>query len=197
MTATGPGHVAQAVLLLELLERQQLEPNVVSFSSAITALAQSAFGRWSLALHLLRCCDSANVVTYNACIAACGSQWQRALQLLQVGPGEERSVYDVGEEKCLDNEDLPSVQLEPSEVTFAAAVHACAEASEWPHAFQLLKEMEDAGCGSQDIMSFNSAISACEKSSEWHYALQLFQETVLGSRASTSCERWDAATDEW
>ncbi len=71
--------------MLERCESAGIKPNVITYSSAISARKKG--GELQRALVLLEHCESAgikpNVITYNASISACekGGQWQRAFGL--------------------------------------------------------------------------------------------------------------------
>eukprot|EP00438_Fugacium_kawagutii_P017746 Skav203039 [mRNA] locus=scaffold583:621631:624454:+ [translate_table: standard] len=90
-TEGHPGSLAkgsQSSLALDLLQqmpRKQVTPNVISYSSAISAFAKG--GDWQMALDLLQEMQTAatppNVISYNAAISACekGKHWEMALRL--------------------------------------------------------------------------------------------------------------------
>lgn len=70
---------AAALHWLQRAQDRFLEPSVVSYTTAITALRQSS--QWQLTLEFLD--KKWTLPTYNACITAVGAAWQQALCLLE------------------------------------------------------------------------------------------------------------------
>jgi pentatricopeptide repeat domain-containing protein 1 len=73
--------------LLDAMQQAGLQPNLISYSAAISACAKG--GSWARALSLLAEMRTAghepNVISYSAAMSACdkGGQWAKALALLR------------------------------------------------------------------------------------------------------------------
>lgn len=61
------------------------------------------------------------------------------------------------------------------EVSFTAAIDACAQGGAWEMALALLDEMRDEGIP-PTVRSFSTAISACGKGQQWGRAVALLRE---------------------
>ena len=70
---------AAALHWLQRAQDRFLEPSVVSYTTAITALRQSS--QWQLTLEFLD--EKWTLPTYNACITAVAAAWQQAFCLLE------------------------------------------------------------------------------------------------------------------
>ena len=86
--------------------------------------------------------------------AATQNQWQQALELLA---------------------EMQAQGLEPSVITYSAAISACKKGSRWQQALELLTEMQAQGL-EPGVITYSAVISACEKGSQWHEALGLLAE---------------------
>ncbi|CAJ1401757.1 unnamed protein product [Effrenium voratum] len=146
------GEWQQALAALRALEELQVELNVVSYTSAISACA----GQWEqalLAFEHLRSSIQASVVSYNSAISSCGpfGHWHRACQLLG---------------------DLQMARLAADEVSYGAAVHACEVAGDWESALHLCCQL--ASRMGPEAVSWSAGISACGACLQWQHALALF-----------------------
>jgi len=146
--------------LLGELKRLPIQPNVVSYSAAISACEKA--GRADDALALL---DELkvraqrdpsmrpSVVTYSAAIAACAKAG-RADDALE--------LFD--ELKALARHDS---SMRPNVVTYSAAIAACGKAGLVDRATTLLAELNDVAARDPsirpDIVAYNAAIVACAK----------------------------------
>ena len=103
----------RALALLEEMKSRSVEPDVISFSAAISACG--AGGQWERALSLLEEMRTRgvepNVYSFNATISACekAGQWERALALL---------------------EEMRTRGVKPDVVSFSAAISACEQCGE-------------------------------------------------------------------
>ncbi|CAJ1373213.1 unnamed protein product [Effrenium voratum] len=143
VSACAQGHAWQQALgFLRTARRQQLQ-SVSMVNTAISACAASK--QWRQALHLLQ----PDLVSYNAFLAACESQWELALTALQ----------------CMQQR-----LLRPDLISFNSMLTTFAKGAEWQRALALLAHPLAA----QDHISCNVAISACYKGMRWQAALLLF-----------------------
>ncbi|CAE8596114.1 unnamed protein product [Polarella glacialis] len=204
------------------MPQMKCNPNVVSYSSAISACEKG--GQWQLAMELLAEMPekriSPNEVSYNAAISACekGREWQLALGLLaqmsEVKVAPNRISFHAAISACGKASywqmavgllcRMPQLMVLPNEISYNAAITACGKGSQWHIALELLNEMPARALTPDDV-SFNAAISACEKAREWQRALGLLalmpQLRVAPNKISygasiSACEkvaRWDLA----
>ena len=99
-----------------------MEPNVISYSSAISARSKGQQWEQALSSRL-----EPNVISYSSAISACskGQQWEQALSLLS----EMRSSW-----------------LQPDVISYNSAISACDKGRQWEQALSLC--IEDAYGGS-------------------------------------------------
>lgn len=174
--------------VLQLLGKPKVEPDLISYSAAISACGKAK--QWMLALCLLRESQNlaleVNIVTYNAAITACDDSWQRALQLFtECRSTMRRSIvsYNAVMAACetahcwawclafLDALATPDV------VSFSTAISACGKAGEWRRALEVLSA--GYATSSANAVALNASISACEKTSEWQQASLLLRRSQL------------------
>merc|ERR1712048_480113 len=71
----------------EGMQKARIQPNVISFSAAISACEKGAQWPWALSLFdgMQKARIQPDVITFNAAIHACGSagEWQRASELFE------------------------------------------------------------------------------------------------------------------
>ena len=134
------------MLLLREAQQRQLQANIVTLSSAISACEKA--GHWRTALQLLGEASCSGVelgtIAYNAAISACEKccRWIEALVLLS-------------EMSCL--------KLEQSDITRSASIVACARGAAWEQALCLFSDGDLAETsGSEMFSACASTISACE-----------------------------------
>ncbi|CAK9104702.1 Pentatricopeptide repeat-containing protein At1g62930 [Durusdinium trenchii] len=190
ITACERGNSWQGALdLLGTMSLQQLIPDVITFSAAISA----AGIQWPVVIELLESSIqlrvTPNQISYSASISACekGHQWITALDLLS----------------CMFREDVT-----PNEISFSAAISSCEKASRWPIACSLLASMSTLRL-QVDAISYNPVIVASANGCEWELALSLFSEMpakLLAPDAfsytavTTACARtsqWQIALALW
>lgn len=94
-----------------------------------------------------------DIISYNAAITARRNRWQLCLALLHA---------------------LPAARLEPTVVTFNAAMSACESASLWQMALEVLRVLHLHLQAS--VVTFLTAISACGKGQKWEAACELLTE---------------------
>ena len=99
------------------MRSSQLEPNVISYNSAISACSKGQ--QWEQALNLLSEMRSSwlqpDVISYHSAISACdkGRQWEQALRLLL---------------------EMRSSRLEPNVMSYNSAISACDKGQQWEQA---------------------------------------------------------------
>ena len=131
--------------------------SILSFCSLLEA------NQWTWALTILSAMSSnsveADVVTYNACVAACekGSQWQQVLSLM--GEMQMASVL-------------------ANLITYNAAITACANVLVWLHTLCLLQHAEREQLQA-NVISYSEAVRACKVVTS--YAPNLFD--LLGGKS--------------
>ncbi|CAM9832210.1 unnamed protein product, partial [Laminaria digitata] len=144
----------KALELLGSIETRNLVPDVISFTSTMSACGRA--GEWQRALDIMDVMLERNVepniVTYGTAISACarGGRWKRALSLL---------------------EDMPSRGVDPNAHTYGSAIHACVVGGERKRALALLEEMMERGVP-PDSVAFNAAMAAVDG---WAAALRLME----------------------
>eukprot|EP00913_Durusdinium_trenchii_P025933 g24333.t2 len=112
-------------------------------------------------------------------------QWQEALKLFEA---------------------IPKGQVQPSVISYNAAISACEKGWQWQHALKLFEAVPKAQV-QPSVISYNAAISACEKGWQWQQALKLFwaipktkgrPNVISYSAAISSCEKggqWQEALE--
>ena len=136
--------------LLEAPRAAHLEPNVVSYSSAMTACERVSL--WEMVLNLLveaeQLPEKANAFSYSSAIVACGqveSGWQRALALW--------------------SQMISASQPSPNVVAFNATLTALERATCWQLACSLLEQFEDQTRSNlpltPDALSYSAVATAC------------------------------------
>eukprot|EP00913_Durusdinium_trenchii_P024253 g22771.t1 len=130
---------ALAVQLLREMPERRLSPNVVSFSTAMSACRS----QWQRCLQLLEAlCEEAkpNSISFNAAINACVGRWQVTLQLLH---------------------EMDSRLMDPNLISFTGAMGACTTGSQWPKALSLFRQLRQWK-HLPDLISWNAAMAAAE-----------------------------------
>ena len=208
---------AKAFDFFEQLREQKLEPNVVSFSTVISACQKQEDA--AAALDLLASMDRShivpNTITYSSAISACErAHWtELALSLfhsmqrvdLQADCICYNSVISACEkgkraETALDLlETMRATRVQTTGVTYSAVISACDKCSLLRRGCQLLGEMKDAQIESS-VVAYNALISACSRLSRLSKALRLYgqlkdeslQPTVVTcSSLVNACENSD------
>ena len=80
---------------------------------------------------------------------------------------------------------MKSSGVEPSVISYNAAISACEKGGQWEPALQLLEEMKSSGI-EPDVISYSAAISACEKGGRRERVLELLDEINAESLSQTS-----------
>ena len=136
-------------MALHFLEKSPWD--VLTFNSGLNVCAKA--GKWQICLHILSSMKKKDVVSYSICISSFekSSQWQHAVGLLQ---------------------DMLQSKVEPSEVSFNAAISACK--SQTHIALSLFEDMELLKV-QRSVVTFNAALTACDKGN-WQEALHLMEK---------------------
>ena len=163
--ACGFGGQWQIVLaLLESMRNSKLALDEATRSCVINAFACG--GHWELALDFFKSSlkgsregadmCTRDLVSYTAAIAACerGSQWQRALELLET---------------------FESFKETPDTVMFNAAISAAQSGARWEVSLSQLGRMQTLTVR-VDAVTQNTVLSACEVVSFWQLAVGIFRE---------------------
>ncbi|CAK9028111.1 unnamed protein product [Durusdinium trenchii] len=172
---------ALAVQLLREMPERRLSPNVVSFSTAMSACRS----QWQRCLQLLEAlCEEAkpNSISFNAAINACVGRWQVTLQLLH---------------------EMDSRLMDPNLISFTGAMGACTTGSQWPKALSLFRQLRQWK-HLPDLISWNAAMAAAEAGAKWQLIIQLWKEMTMApnnisfTSAIAACEaasQWRNACD--
>eukprot|EP00435_Cladocopium_sp_Y103_P033952 s2279_g8.t1 len=132
-----------------------LQPDIISFNSAMRACARA----WPRSLTLLEDLEKqklqADVISYSSIMAALPAEaWCLALTLLQ---------------------QMSRRRVEADLVCFNAAIGACAIA--WLQAIAVLEDLQGhLGAQAADIISYNAVLNALGKGTLWQQALHLLQQ---------------------
>lgn len=108
-------------------------------------------------------------------IRACGSDWRKAVELLDALKGEGKATlrtYNASIQVCARNRepakalelllDMEEYNIYPDVVSLSSVVNACAKARMWRPALEVLDSMAHFGVR-PNVVTLNAAISACEK----------------------------------
>jgi pentatricopeptide repeat domain-containing protein 1 len=145
-------HLIQFIVHLKL-ENYGVSPNVVVYSSAISACARADPPDHTLALELLAEAAtkelSMNAVGYNAALSACAraGQWEPAIQLLQ----------DM-EEQSSTNPQVPR----PDAVTYGTVLAACERGEQWDLVLKYANRLQEQNLA-LDGLSLTSVLHACQQ----------------------------------
>ena len=174
-----------------LLLHSMMQPDVISYSSAIRACEKA--GRWDMALCLVEAMPSrsleVDLICWSSTISACEKSgcWELAICLLH------EKTHGMGSMGSICSMDI---------ITINSALSACEKAGQWRAALQLfsgfLVEVQ------RDTISLNAVLSACEKAGRWQLAADLlhsassqrFQADIVSYNAViASCEdgSWEFA----
>eukprot|EP00435_Cladocopium_sp_Y103_P033078 s1240_g8.t1 len=168
-----------ALQLVADVVETRLEPNVQTYTAAISSCRE----QWPRALQLLLEMQTshleANIITYSAVISCC--PWQWALQLLvELEEGHLQSdvvLYNTVLRAC---EGQPSVVLAlysrlqqmglADHVTYSTAINA----SGWQDAMLLLQQMHGQRMPG-NVVVYNAGLKSCESSSAWQAAMKILE----------------------
>lgn len=146
---------------LELLRAMPMQPDAVAVTAAMTACIHG--GEPLQALDLFDTLEDPDTVAFNTAVAACGTDWRRALVLLK--KARNQGAADV--------------------ITFSSAIAACEKAGEAETAIAVLRVME--ACGPPpNVVTYNAALSACAKGHQnWGTLLETFNAMTVAPDAIT------------
>eukprot|EP00439_Symbiodinium_sp_Y106_P062000 s3086_g9.t1 len=179
---------------VSMVRSMGLQPNVVTFNTALAASGHNDFAGWSVALQIRASIPdivSTEIITEVTVVSVCSKQlqWQTAANLFcslssaALEPnivGCNAMVFAFGQ-SCRWRDAVAMVEtaggFRPNTVTFNSALASSQKAAEWELAARWIEEMR---CGHlrPTTMSCNAAISACEKSSRWRISLELLTDMV-------------------
>ncbi|CAE7412707.1 Comt [Symbiodinium natans] len=183
--AAGRREWQVALSLLDQLKMQEMQPDVKSYTQALSAFEGSSC--WQKALSLLFTADElgmTNDICYTAAMRACSDEWQWSLALLSRLPNPDRRAFNVALNSCAkaSKRQVALTLLRripaPDAVSYNSALTACVGADGWMEALVLLAELADDA----DTISFNVVLAACEAAGAWLASLQLLE--CLGSNCN-------------
>ena len=213
----------QAVELLYEAQRRGLKLDVVSYSSAIAALA--ARGEYDRVIGLIGAMQEQGVeptaFSWTAAIRACerAGEWQKALGLFSglraTGDAADLPTWHAAISAAgssgnveLAKSFLEEMRAEPElNVTlraFNGVLKACERAADWDGAVKLMMQMKSEGLP-PDKVSYTSTIGALGRAYEWETALGLWQQMLAEGidfdsfalhnllRAVTLADQWEVA----
>lgn len=162
------GEWKKAFLLLKEMESSaaaglegSIKPNIVCYTSVITALQQNQEWRKSLNLlvKMLNTGLAPDVQTYNAVLSACASagETHMALKIFQA---------------------MKVQGLAPDEVTYATTIVACWRGNEWRQAIEMLSAMKAAGF-SPNMITVTLVIDTLDKAKKFDLAVILISLVSL------------------
>ncbi|CAE7571881.1 PTAC2 [Symbiodinium sp. CCMP2592] len=153
--ARFPGQWQAALALLCSMPQHALQPNVFSFTAAISAMAKCT--RWQLAEGLFELMQdslvSRNVVSFNATLNAYAraGKWDSAQKAL---------------------ESMPCARVCPDAISISTAISACKRAGNWKAAVGFLAA-STALRAPVTTVTCNALLSVCESASQWQIAMAL------------------------
>lgn len=175
----------RALEILRRMPEEDVEPDVISYNSAIAVLGGA--GRVDEAVALLRemINDGGNgirgsvmpdTITWNSAISAAGNagDWELALELL-------REMISYGER--LDREER---RVRPDMISYSTALKALAPHGRWKEAEALLREMPLTTGVAPNPLCYSQAIAACGAAGEADRALALLEEINSASQTPPS-----------
>eukprot|EP00434_Breviolum_minutum_P001033 symbB.v1.2.000907.t1/scaffold27.1/size414596/15 len=163
------------------MSKFHLEPNVVSYNTAMGATATA--DAWQMTLELFQHDGTeGDQISYSSAMT-CGRFRWRGVQIggfcgkttLEgynpvIAAAAAASTWDIAIQLF---EEMPKADC----FSYTALTTACARTSQWQKALLLWTEMFQMQVESSDI-SYNAVMSACEKGGQWELSLQLFDDVA-------------------
>eukprot|EP00435_Cladocopium_sp_Y103_P022248 s3437_g5.t1 len=178
-----------ALAVFQRLHLKKLQPDLLSFNTALSACA--SWRRWEEVLSLLdvqsRSPASPDAVGLSTAISSLPArQWATALQLFDAAEAKDTvlcgsAISVLSKASEWQNAlvlffDMGRLQVRPNTFTCSAALSACDKGLQWILALELLKRCRRDRL---DGRAYCSALSACGKASQWPKALELFRQSQL------------------
>ncbi|CAM9604254.1 unnamed protein product, partial [Ectocarpus sp. 12 AP-2014] len=197
------GDLRRAVVLLEMMREDGIDPDQRSYSAAIaTAGIRGLWEEVQGFLETMRTEDlTPDTVTFNTAIKAvadigqCDVAFSLLAEMKNEGLTPDQISYNgvlgacgnAGEWKAALRllEDMRQAGVTPNAYNYSAAMDACGKAGRQREALALLEHMRKAGVRA-DTACYNAAIDACSVAMDWTAALQLLQEMKLGVAGAAS-----------
>ena len=136
----------EALMLMEMAEGWRMTPDVVLWSSVLSACGK--VDAWPMALEIMSEASKKelqrDVTFYNIAMKACDGRWQWTLEIL---------------------EQMKLAQVQVDTFTMNSLLSATVQGGQWRLAMQVLEEMDESGVGA-DIITFNTLLNAA-----WHKRL--------------------------
>eukprot|EP00933_Yihiella_yeosuensis_P032972 TRINITY_DN26656_c0_g1_i1.p1 TRINITY_DN26656_c0_g1~~TRINITY_DN26656_c0_g1_i1.p1 ORF type:complete len:366 (-),score=63.82 TRINITY_DN26656_c0_g1_i1:18-1115(-) len=153
--------------IFEEMPSIDVQPNIVCFSSAITACARREKWQQALCVFNSMALQSVhpNTISCNATLDALakGAQWKIALDL----------IFQGDHHKHYESKSLNSANFDV--ISYSSALSACAEAGRWQSAVAVLMFMLQQTSVKPNATTFAAALSTCKKGSRWEEALHLLE----------------------
>ncbi|CAE7557791.1 unnamed protein product [Symbiodinium sp. CCMP2592] len=173
-----------ALSFLRGFRGRSLQPDVVTYNTALSACSKGS--RWQLALALHRAGPGfAAAPALRACSQ--GQQWQLGLEFLRSLRAEDLDLraLTAGIQACSLGgcwqlalqllHEMEGLRHSADAIAISAAMGACEKAGHWAQALSLFRGLRGRGL-EPDVVSFNSALSSCARGEAWQTALQLLWE---------------------
>ncbi|CAE7773769.1 EMB2654 [Symbiodinium sp. CCMP2456] len=180
---------AAELVHLSQMQSQQLEPNVITLSSVLSALAVAS---WETSLDLLAEAQKRemqpNEFALSAATSGCeqSAEWEIASHLLrEVGVGLQASLsWNAAASAAATGSawghvvallrTLPTQSLRADLLTMSAAVSSMVGHRRWTYALFFLCEHSVLSTES-DVVIYSAGMTSCEECQEWRWALQLLK----------------------
>lgn len=171
---------------------KSLNPNVIIYSSLITAMTASETSEWwPKALSLLEEMRAKDLTPSRICLNGVISvlerarQWQRALLVLDDMDKPDEMSFCLAISACSRGQNwqwaLEIFQRPANKASedfvFYALANSFAKGGQWQRSLKIITDMREAGI-LPGVVAYNSAMIACDVTFEWQIALSLLQEML-------------------
>ena len=137
------GRWQEALMLMEMAEGWRMTPDVVLWSSVLSACGKA--DAWPMALEVMSEASKKELqrdaTFYNIAMKACDGRWQWTLEIL---------------------EHMKLAQVQVDTFTMNSLLSATVQGGQWRLAMQVLEDIDESGVGA-DIITFNTLLNAT-----WH-----------------------------
>ncbi|CAJ1340837.1 unnamed protein product [Effrenium voratum] len=181
----------KAIDFLEVMRSARSQPDLYSYTSAISACKEAAAWKAAELLEEMKGAKlQPGIVTYGAVISARASDgdWKAALALLNEAKDSSLEVTTIACNSVIDAcekgaqwslalcllDEMSDERIPRSTSSFNSALRACGACRRWQRSLALLGAMGAQSCR-PDMVSFNGAIAACVKGLAWAQAITISQ----------------------
>ncbi|CAE7556053.1 unnamed protein product [Symbiodinium natans] len=202
-------HWLAALDLLSGFAHLDLEPNVITFSSMVSALSGS---QWELAVNIHEKVKEGaaqpDIILHNSVLNSFQelSTWELAQSFLSPA-SLQPTIVTYSTAVCMSGKNdrwpealillaqLPGRRLQLNMVGVGAAITACAHSAAWARALLLLG---DPRRRAPNLIAFNAALGACEKAGQWRQVVLLLSrlaswslepDEITYNSAISACEK--------